>query len=73
MSNPTIDIVTPTKWQTKAFFAWRKRRAFGVVLAFSPTIFALGCEAITGGSKGFAVMVGPFWLGAATLKIKHQP
>lgn len=68
----TIDIRTPEKWAARGFWAWRRRRTFGVVLAFSPVIFAVGVEVLNGYGKGLAVIVGPFWLGFATAKIEQQ-
>lgn len=69
MDRLTIDICAPETWITRHFWAWRKRRAFGVVVAFCPTVLAVGVELITDESKGFAVFVGPLWLGVATIAI----
>jgi hypothetical protein len=70
---PTINITTPAKWKAQGFWAWRKRRAFGLVLAFCPTMFSFGGELIVGESKGAALIAGPFWLGFATLRIDQDP
>lgn len=70
MSDPvTIDLRLPEKWVARHFWSWRKRRAFGFVVAFSPQILAIGVELIAGSSRGIAFVLGPFWIGFATLKI----
>jgi hypothetical protein len=67
-----IDIRTPEKWAARGFWAWRRRRTFGVVLAFSPAIFAAGFEVLNGYGKGVAIMAGPLWLGFITAKIDQE-
>ncbi len=72
MSEPIaidIDIRTPEKWIARHFWVGRRRRVFGIVVAFCPTFFALGVELMAGKSKGAAIIIGPVWLGFATLKI----
>lgn len=64
-----INLITPEKWVSRSFWAGR-RRVYGIVIAFSPMIFALGIELIGGEgrkAKGAALLLGPCWLGFATL------
>jgi len=66
-----VSIITPVTWKANSFWMTRRGRTCGIVLAFSPTTFALGVEAITGSSRGLAVFVGPLWIGFATLRPAH--
>jgi len=58
----------PIKWSVRTFFRATRNHAGGVVLGFAPTFFAIGVELITGGTRGVALMIGPFWLGLAISK-----
>lgn len=66
--NIEVNIISPVKWKTDSFWMTKRGRTCGIVLAFSPTTFALGIEAITGSSRGLALFVGPLWIGFATLR-----
>lgn len=70
-AGPEVSIIAPVGWRTQAFWAARKGRVFGIVVAFSPSVLALGIEAIVGYSRGIAIMVGPLWIGFATARPKH--
>lgn len=69
----TIDIRTPEKWAARGFWMWQRRRVFGVVIAFGPSVFAIGVEVLNGFGKGLAVIIGPLWIGAVTAKVEDQP
>lgn len=61
-----INATTPPKWHQ--FFGRRiGSTVFGCAAAFCPTSWYFGIEFITGGSKGIAFCIGPFWIGFATL------
>jgi len=66
-----VSIITPVTWKANSFWMTRRGRTCGIVLAFSSTTFALGVEVITGSSRGLAVMIGPLWIGFATLRRAH--
>lgn len=59
-----IDLTTPHKWYRSRGWRWGDSRWI-VVAAFCPTVFGLGGEIISGYGKGFAIFVGPVWLGVA--------
>lgn len=63
-----VDIIAPVTWRTQGFWKSRRGRTFGIVAAFAPTVFAIGVERISGYSRGLAVMIGPFWIGFATVR-----
>lgn len=67
-----IDMVTPAKWYR--FFGRRiGNTTLGFAAAACPTAFFIGFELITGSSRGFAIGLGPLWLGVAALRAKEQP
>lgn len=68
----TVDLRTPEKWVARGFWAWRRRRTFGIVVAFCPTVFAAGIEVMNGYGKGLAIVAGPLWIGFATAKIEQE-
>ncbi|EZP57236.1 hypothetical protein [Sphingomonas sp. RIT328] len=67
-----VNMEAPIKWATRTFFRATKRHAGGIVLGFAPTFFAIGAELITGRSRGFALMFGPFWLGFALSRLDQS-
>lgn len=66
----TIDLSLPEHWVFRHFWKQSDRRVFGVVLAFSPRILAIGIEHLNGYGKGLALMLGPFWFGAVTARLE---
>jgi hypothetical protein len=64
-----ISVVTPAKWKASHFFwAPKGKRAWGIVAAYCPSFFGLAVEVIGPETVGLAIVVGPFWLGVATIK-----
>lgn len=61
------------KWSVRTFFSATRNHAGGIVLGFAPTFFAIGAELITGGARGVAFMIGPFWIGFAVSKFGQEP
>lgn len=59
-----VDMTTPEKWYRSKCWRWGNT-AWIVAVAFCPTHFSLGGELLTGYGKGFALCLGPFWLGTA--------
>ena len=70
---PTLDISTPIGWKVRHLWVHKMGRYSAVVFAFCPTHFAVGFEFLVMESKGLAVMLGPFWIGFATLPAKQEP
>jgi len=66
-----VNIIAPVTWRTEGFWMNRQGRIFGIVVAFAPTVFAIGLERIAGYSRGLALMIGPLWIGFATVKPAH--
>lgn len=67
-----VDICTPEGWIVRQFFRFGRRRAAGIVLAFSPRVFALGIELMTGFGKGAALIAGPLWIGFTVADITED-
>lgn len=67
-----VSFETPIKWSKRAFFRATKRHVGGIVFAFAPTYFAIGAELITGDTRGFALILGPFWLGFAVSAFEQE-
>lgn len=67
-----VSMDAPIKWSVRTFFRATRNHAGGVVLGFAPTFFAIGAELITGGTRGVALMIGPFWLGFAVSKFDQE-
>lgn len=59
-----IDVTTPGKWWRSKAWRWGDSRWI-VAAAYCPTMFSVGGELLTGFGKGFALIIGPFWLGVA--------
>lgn len=72
LSRVVIEISTPAGWIVRHFFRIGRHRAAGIVMAFSPRVFALGLELMTGFGKGGAIIVGPLWIGFAVADITQD-
>jgi len=72
IAGTVIDLRLPAHWAVRHFWIGGRRK-YGVAVAFSPRIFALGVEVINGYGKGLAVMIGPFWIGTLTALLATEP
>lgn len=63
-----VDIVTPSGWSAGWYGAGRPG-TFGALLSLGPSSWTIGIEFITPkqGALGFAIVIGPIWLGIARL------
>jgi len=67
MKRIEVDLRTPEQWRAGSFWVGHRSRSYGVLIAFCPTVWAIGVELMTGSAKGVAIIIGPLWIGASTM------